>query len=162
MSLCSFQVCLSPSGRRTGLGKEFSEHANYEIIRQFLKMQKILIIISTKVCLMCLISQLSLYFHQIQLNTFDKIQRFEEALQNYDSAIQKYPENSNYFYNKGRINMIYFSANTLERLNRFEEVLQNYDLAIQKYPENSDFYQNKGNNENFEFPSQYIRQNEQT
>ncbi|CAD8184290.1 unnamed protein product [Paramecium octaurelia] len=63
-----------------------------------------------------------------QSDQFNKMNRFEEALENYDSAIQKNPEYSDYYTGK---------AITLRKMNRFEEALENYDSAIQKQPQNS-------------------------
>ncbi|CAD8176874.1 unnamed protein product [Paramecium octaurelia] len=54
--------------------------------------------------------------------------RFEEALENYDSAMQKNPDDSHHYNGK---------AITLQKLNRLEEALEHQDSAIQKYPENS-------------------------
>ncbi|CAD8060175.1 unnamed protein product [Paramecium primaurelia] len=64
----------------------------------------------------------------------EKMNRFEEALQYYDSAIEKNPENSSYFYNR---------ALTLDKMNQFEEALNYYDLAIQISPLNQDYYYGK-------------------
>ncbi|CAD8163051.1 unnamed protein product [Paramecium octaurelia] len=60
---------------------------------------------------------------------------FEEALINYDLAIQKNPENSNNFNCK---------AKTLDEMNRFEEAFKNYDQPIQKNPGYSYYYYKKG------------------
>ncbi|CAD8156240.1 unnamed protein product [Paramecium octaurelia] len=74
--------------------------------------------------------------------------RFEEALDNDDSAIQKYPEDSKYYSNK---------ATTLDKMNRFEEALENYDSAIQKKSENSDFYYGKDLRKLWKFMIQQFR-----
>ncbi|CAD8111237.1 unnamed protein product [Paramecium primaurelia] len=60
--------------------------------------------------------------------------RFEEALEYYDLAIQKNPGKAEYFNGK---------AIALMSMNRFEEALENYDSAIQKNPENADYYYGK-------------------
>lgn len=49
------------------------------------------------------------------------MKKYDEALQSYDYAIQKNPEDSIYFFHK---------ANLLTKMKRFEEALEYYDYSI--------------------------------
>ncbi|CAK56534.1 unnamed protein product (macronuclear) [Paramecium tetraurelia] len=71
--------------------------------------------------------------------TLQKMNRYEEALDNYNLAIEKNPEDSKYFNNK---------AVTLQKMNRHEEAFDNYNLAIEKNPEDSGYYCQKGSIKN--------------
>ncbi|CAK76101.1 unnamed protein product (macronuclear) [Paramecium tetraurelia] len=75
-----------------------------------------------------------LILHLLTGNALTKMYRFEEALRDYDLAIQRNFENSDYFYCK---------AITLRKMNRFQEALEHFDLAIQRDPQNSDYYHSK-------------------
>ncbi|CAD8195300.1 unnamed protein product [Paramecium octaurelia] len=101
-------------------------------ILQYRKTLKILIITTTKV---------QFTMHNNLAIVLDKMNRLQEALEFYDSAIQKNPEHSDYYNNKGIV--IYnIQANTLTKLNRLDEALENYYLAIRINPENSLYYNN--------------------
>ncbi|CAD8131255.1 unnamed protein product [Paramecium sonneborni] len=85
-------------------------------------------------------------------DTLKKLNRFEEALQYYDIAIEKNPEQADIYNNKAltfeQLNRLeealqYYDfamnkANTLKNLNRLEDALLYYDYAIQKKPKVSD------------------------
>ncbi|CAK56536.1 unnamed protein product (macronuclear) [Paramecium tetraurelia] len=60
--------------------------------------------------------------------------RFEEALENSNLAIEKNPEVNLYFSVKGLIIMDDILAFILLKMNRFEEALDNCDLALFRNP----------------------------
>lgn len=63
------------------------------------------------------------------------LNRYEEALQNYDKAIQLNPNVSKFYNNKG---FIYMSKGN------YEEAIKWFDKAIQLEPKVTDYYLNKG------------------
>ena len=56
-----------------------------------------------------------------------KLNRFEEAIQNFDHAIKKHPEDHKIFLNKGDSLLLLNLAITLDKLKKFEEALKCYD-----------------------------------
>lgn len=64
-------------------------------------------------------------------------ENFEEAFINFDKAIEKNPENSEYYFRKAHI---------LVTMNNLKEALFYYDTAIEKNSKNSACYYGKGNN----------------
>ena len=70
-------------------------------------------------------------------DTFFDLGKFEDAIQNYDKAIELDSNvNSVYYYNRGNA---YFS------LGKFEEAIQDYNKAIDLNPNDDLSYNNKGN-----------------
>ena len=61
--------------------------------------------------------------------------QYEDAISQFDQAIERAPNYSNYYVSRGR--SYYFQAN-------FEETLSNLDLAIEVNPENAEAYLFRG------------------
>merc|ERR1719263_104795 len=69
------------------------------------------------------------------VETLAKINRFEDALQSFDKAIQLKPDYAMAFNNRGKV---------LAKINRFEDALQSYDKAIQLNPDDAMAFVNRG------------------
>ena len=64
------------------------------------------------------------------------MKRFDDALKNYDKALEIKPDHFFAYNNKGI---------TLKDLNRYEEALKSYDKAIKINPSFVEAYNNRGN-----------------
>jgi tetratricopeptide (TPR) repeat protein len=62
---------------------------------------------------------------------YDKLNKYAEAISNYDKAIEINPNNADYYYNRG--NSYYYLKN-------YNEAILNYNKAIRINPDNVDYY----------------------
>ena len=69
----------------------------------------------------------------------NNLKLYEDAIEDYNKAIEFNPYNSLAFFNIG---------NTKNTLGKFEEAIENFDKAIKLNPNNSYFYNSKGNIKN--------------
>ncbi|CAD8172790.1 unnamed protein product [Paramecium octaurelia] len=83
-------------------------------------------------------------------STLSQIYRFEDALQNYDFAIMRNPDQPNLYYWKATT-LFLFKLFHFIKMTRFEETLQYLDRAIQINPENSQYYYSKGKKNKISF-----------
>ena len=65
------------------------------------------------------------------------LERYDEALANYDSALELKPDDPNFLSNRG---------NTYHHLKRYEEALADYNKALQLRPDYPDILNNRGIN----------------
>ena len=75
---------------------------------------------------------------ELKIDFLKDLQRYEEAIECYDKAIELNPDNPEYWNKK---------ANLLYKLDEvsFEEILKCYDKAIELNPKNPEYWENKVN-----------------
>ncbi|MGI9211734.1 MAG: tetratricopeptide repeat protein, partial [Methylococcaceae bacterium] len=103
-------------------------------------------------------------------NVFNQLERFEDALSDYDRVLKINPAHVEALYNRGNTlksmgrleaaltsydqalqlrpdhaESLYNKGNTLKDMNRYSEVLDNFDQALQSRPDFADVYINRGN-----------------
>ena len=68
-------------------------------------------------------------------DTFFDLGKFEDAIQDYNKAIDLNPNNASYYYNRGT---------TFANLEKFEDAIQDYNKAIDLNPNDESVYYNRG------------------
>ena len=71
---------------------------------------------------------------------YDKLEKYDEAILNYNKAIEINPDNADYYYNRG---------DSYYNLDKYDEAISNYDKAIKLNPDKfnsnyADAYYNRG------------------
>jgi len=74
--------------------------------------------------------------HNNRGTTYADLQRYDEALRDYDQAIALNPNDATAYYNRGL---------TYHNLQRYDEALRDYDQAIALNPNDAQAYNNRGN-----------------